>query len=129
MSPRRRDLFLQRRVLIRENGRMKEFRFKLIAEKDVESGLSDSQTFKIEQTTPIKDPVRLGFDLHNISEIVTLVSAVIGAAKAAKELADLFRKAKAKKVVVQSPFRTVEFQEGEDSEEKLLEFFRGAGLS
>lgn len=108
---------------------MKNVRFKLIADKEVESKLSESQTFTIEKSTPVKDPTRLGFDLKTISDIVTIISTVITAAKAAKELANLFRKAKVKKAVLQSPLRTIEVQENTISEDDLTDFFRGIGLS
>jgi hypothetical protein len=107
---------------------MDDFRFKLIADKGVESNLSESSTFRVEKTEPAKDPIRLGFDLHTIVEIVTLISTTISAAKAAKELNDLLRKTNEQKVVLQSPFRTIELKPESTSEPQLEEFFRAAGL-
>jgi len=106
--------------------RMKDIRFKLIADKEVESKVSGSQTFRIEKSTPVKDPIRLGFDLHTIVEIVTLVSTAITAAKAAKELSDLLRETKAKKAVLQTPFRTIELHQGSDTEDQIRQFFETA---
>jgi len=119
-------LSLQLRHRLEKIRRMKDIRFKLIADKEVESKLSGSKTFRIEKSTPVKDPIRLGFDLQTINEIITLVSATIGAAQAATELINLLRESKTKKAILQGTFATIEVNEGNMSEDKLREFFENA---
>lgn len=72
-----------------------------------------------------EDPTRLGFDLVTISAVVTIVSGSLYVGELAGKLLKWVRESRSKKVVIQTPFRTLELRGDNLTEEdvrKALQF-------
>jgi hypothetical protein len=90
-----------------------DYRIKFIAdvsfveEMRAEIALSLDE-IKIEKETTEDDATRLGFDLMTAVAVVTLVSGALDILQFAAKVYRWFEKSKSNRVIIQTPFKTVE---------------------
>jgi hypothetical protein len=94
-------------------------RMKFIADKTFNDAVKafakdNPSLLKIESEHAEKDPTRLGFDLQTIAEIVTLIAESLTIAELAIKVIEWLKESKSNKVIVQTPFRTVEVHNTKD---------------
>ena len=81
----------------------------------------------IESELREKDATRLGFDLVTAAAIVTIISGALYTGELAVKLFMALRKSKSNKIIIQSPFKTLELQKsGELTEEDVRKFLEAA---
>lgn len=66
------------------------------------------EAIKVESERKDEDATRLGFDLISISTVVTVISGLFSIAEVAAKIYKWWQKSRANKVIVQTPFQTVE---------------------
>ena len=83
------------------------------ADEFKEFAKSDPENIQIESESYEKDPMSLGFDLTNLSAIVGIISATLYAGELATKLISFLRKSKSNKIILQTPFKTIELYNSE----------------
>jgi hypothetical protein len=101
----------------------KGYRIKFIADEGFNDALkafakTNPSLVTIESEHTEKDPTRLGFDLHAIAEIVTLIAETLSVAELAAKMIAWLNQSKSNKVIVQTPFKTVEVHKTKDMTEE-----------
>src|SRR5580704_4879876 len=91
----------------------KSYRIKFIADGGFNDAVKafakkNPSLLKVESEHTEKDPTRLGFDLQAIAEIVTLIAESLSIAELAVKVIAWLNESKSNKVIVQTPFKTVE---------------------
>ena len=82
---------------------------------------------EIESERSEKDATRLGFDLATAVAIVAIVSGTLYVGELAVKVLAWLRKSKGNKIVLQTPFKTLELQKSEGlTEEDVRKFLQAA---
>jgi hypothetical protein len=68
----------------------------------------DPENLRVESETKDEDPTRLGFELATVSAIVVFVKGTLLGGELAAKLLKWMRQSDANKVVIQTPFQTLE---------------------
>jgi hypothetical protein len=107
-----------------------DYRFKFIADESfvheirVEAAQQPDQ-IRIEGESTEKDATRLGFDLATASAIVAIISGTLNIVQISAKFYNWLQKSDANKVVIQTPFQTLELSKNsgvtQEDVQKMLE--------
>ena len=87
----------------------------------------EPDNLKVESEAKDEDPTRLGFDLATVSAVVVLVKGTLLAGELGAKLWKWMRQSQANKVVIQTPFQTLELhKEAGVTEEDVRKLLKAA---
>jgi hypothetical protein len=108
------------------------FRLKFIADPEFVEKLKDEarrnpDELELDPEREEKDATQLGFDLHTVLSVVATIRAALYTKDLATRIYQYWTDGKSKKVIIQSPFGTLEFRKTSPvTEEDVRKFLEAA---